>query len=98
MLQNITLTFLANKFVKIFSANLYFCHMTPIEIKAYFDQNPPPPTFDFKPWAKITDCEKFLQSCYSELANFNGPYEKSPGYWRLKEFYITMVNLRKEAK
>lgn len=70
--------------------------MTPIELKAYFDQNPPPETYDFKPWAKIADCNKFLQSCYNELANYNGPYEKCPSFWRLQEFYNMIVNERKE--
>jgi hypothetical protein len=69
--------------------------MTPIEIKTYFDQNPPPATYDFKPWAKITDCEKFLQSCYSELSNYTGPYERCPSYWRLKEFYLEILEKRK---
>lgn len=43
--------------------------MTPLEIKSYLDSNPPSETFDFTPWAKITDCEKFLQSTYNTLAN-----------------------------
>lgn len=67
--------------------------MTPIEIKSYFDSNPPPETFDFKPWAKITDCEKFLQSTYNTLASYNGNYEDCPAFWRLKEFQIEMARL-----
>lgn len=72
--------------------------MTPIEIKSYFDSNPPPETFDFKPWAKITDCEKFLQSTYNTLASNKGPYEECPAYWRLKEFYSEIVKRSREAK
>jgi len=71
--------------------------MTPIEIKSYFDSNPPPETFDFKPWAKITDCEKFLQSTYNTLSSYSGNYEDCPAYWRLKEFYKAVREEGREA-
>lgn len=70
--------------------------MTPIEIKSYFDQNPPPATFELYPWAKITDCEKFLQSSYNTLANHKGDYNNCPTYWRLKKFYQEIAKNKTE--
>jgi len=69
--------------------------MTPIEIKSYFDQNPPPETFELHPWAKIIDCEKFLQSTYNTLANYKGNYEDCPAFWRSKKFYIAILKVNK---
>lgn len=61
--------------------------MTPIELKQYFEQNPPPATFELKPWAKIIDMERFLRGAYSELSNFKGDYNDCPSYWRLKDLH-----------
>lgn len=71
--------------------------MTPLEIKTYFDSNPPPPTFELHPWAVITDCDKFLLSTYSTLANHKGNYEDCPAFWRLKEFYKEMQRMQKKT-
>ncbi|NUY81888.1 hypothetical protein HUK80_13370 [Flavobacterium sp. MAH-1] len=65
--------------------------MDPEEIKLYFEKNPPPPSLDWKPWARIGDTQKFLNSCYKEISNFKGNIENCPGYWRLKEFYLDMI-------
>ena len=72
--------------------------MTPIEIKSYFENNPPPESFELKPWAKITNSAKFLQSCYNALANYKGKYEDCPDYWRLKEFYLKISNAGKPSE
>lgn len=62
--------------------------MTPEEIKRYFDSTPPPVEVDWKPWAKITDSQTFLKSCYIGINNFNGPIERCPAWWHLKDFYL----------
>ena len=66
--------------------------MTLIEIKTYFDNNPPPETFELHPWAKITDTAKFLHSHYSAIVNYKGKIEDCPDYWRLKDFYLKVSN------
>ncbi|WP_369014125.1 DUF6965 family protein [Flavobacterium anhuiense] len=62
--------------------------MNPEEIKRYFDNTPPPLQVDWKPWAKITDSQLFLKSCYTGIRTFNGPLEMCPAWWHLKDFYI----------
>jgi len=62
--------------------------MTQEEINRYFDTTPPPLEVDWKPWAKISDTQLFLRSCYSGIHNYNGPLDMCPAWWHLKEFYI----------
>lgn len=72
--------------------------MNPEEIKRYFEKNPPPLSVDWKPWAKITNTQKFLASCYSAIASFKGTYDKCPSYWHLKEFYDDMLIAEKREQ
>ncbi|KAF2342962.1 DUF6965 family protein [Flavobacterium tistrianum] len=62
--------------------------MNPEEIKRYFDANPPPLQADWKPWAKITDSQLFLKSCYTGIRTFNGSLDMCPAWWHLKDFYL----------
>lgn len=45
-----------------------FCPMTPEEIKRYFDTTPPPEEVELKPWARITDSQLFLKSCFLTIS------------------------------
>lgn len=67
--------------------------MSPEEIKRYFEKNPPPQEVAWKPWAKITDTQKFLNSCFIGIANYKGTIEMCPARWHLKEFYLDMVRI-----
>ncbi|WP_244307295.1 DUF6965 family protein [Flavobacterium fluviatile] len=58
------------------------------DIKRHFETFPPPQEVDWKPWAKITDTQLFLKSCYIGIRNFNGPVERCPAWWHLKDFYL----------
>lgn len=69
----------------------YLCTMTIEEIKRYFEKNQPPPVVDWKPWAKITNTAKFLESSYATIANHKGSIETCPAWWHLKEFYQDMI-------
>lgn len=60
------------------------------EIKRYFENNPPPKEVVWTQWAKITDTQVFLNSCYSTIRNFNGPVDRCPAWWHLRDFYILM--------
>jgi hypothetical protein len=62
--------------------------MTTQEIKRYFEAFPPPKQVQWKPWAKITDSELFLKSCYRAINNYKGPIERCPAFWHLKDFYL----------
>lgn len=62
--------------------------MNPEEIKRYFENNPPPEQVDWKPWAKITNTQTFLKSCYTGIQTFNGTLEMCPAWWHLKDFYL----------
>ncbi|MDR6764341.1 hypothetical protein J2Y38_004574 [Flavobacterium sp. 2755] len=64
--------------------------MTPEEIKRYFENTPATEKVDWKPWAKITDSQLFLNSCYTGIRNFSGPLELCPAWWHLKDFYLHM--------
>jgi hypothetical protein len=64
--------------------------MNPDEIKRYFESFPPPKEVDWKPWAKITDSQVFLNSCYTTIGNFNGPIDRCPAWWHLRDFYLLM--------
>ena len=71
----------------------YFCFMNLEEIKRYFEKNPPPVSVDWKPWAKISDTQKFLTGSYITISNFKGNIETCPAWWHLKEFYQDMVKM-----
>ena len=71
--------------------------MTPEEIKRWFETNPPPEKVDWKPWAKITDTQVFLKSCCQTIRNFNGPLDRCPAWWHLKDFYMLMRRNAQEA-
>ena len=60
------------------------------EIKRYFENNPPPKEVVWTQWAKITDTQVFLKSCYTTIRNFNGPVDRCPAWWHLRDFYILM--------
>lgn len=57
------------------------------EIKRYFESTPPPQEVQWKPWAKISDTQKFLNSCYTGISNFNGTPDMYPAWWHLKDLY-----------
>ncbi|MFC4392017.1 DUF6965 family protein [Flavobacterium quisquiliarum] len=58
------------------------------EIKRYFENNPPPKEVQWTAWAKITDSQVFLNSCYTTIRNFNGPVDRCPAWWHLRDFYL----------
>jgi len=72
--------------------------MTPDEIKRYFETTPPPQEVDWKPWAKITDSQIFLRSCYSTINNYKGSLDMCPAWWHLKDFYLLVRRNSQEAK
>lgn len=57
------------------------------DIKRHFE-NTPPKEVNWTPWAKITDTQVFLKSCYTTIRNFNGPIDRCPAWWHLRDFYI----------
>ncbi|MCR5862560.1 hypothetical protein LRS05_10550 [Flavobacterium sp. J372] len=65
--------------------------MNPEEVKRYFEKNPPPQEVAWKPWVRITDTQKFLNSCYVTIGGFKGNIEACPSWWHLKEFYQDML-------
>lgn len=67
------------------------------EIKRYFENNPPPREVRLTQWANITDTQAFLRSCYSTIRNFNGPVERCPAFWHLRDFYILMKKTPQQA-
>ncbi|MHC0446508.1 hypothetical protein [Flavobacterium sp. DG2-3] len=60
--------------------------MAPREIKRYFEAFPSPKEALWKPWARITDSELFLKSCYSAINNYKGPIDSCPAFWNQKDF------------
>lgn len=72
--------------------------MTHEEIKRYFESTPPPLEVNWKPWAKISDTQLFLRSCYTGIYNYNGPLEMCPAWWHLKDFYILMKRNQSHEK
>lgn len=62
------------------------------DIKRHFESHPPPKEVEWTPWAKITDTQIFLRSCYTTIRNFNGPMDRCPVWWHLRDFYILMKN------
>lgn len=76
---------------------LYLRAMTPLELKEYFDSNPPPLELQWKPWAKINNTKHFLEACYRAIEEFKGNINNCPDYWHLLDFYkdITKDNINK---
>lgn len=72
--------------------------MKPDDLHKYFELNPPPPTFDWKPWAKIIDTQQFLKSCFTAIANYRGDYNNCPSYWHIKEFYDDLQKVQKKEQ
>jgi len=72
--------------------------MTPDEIKRYFEATPPPQEVDWKPWAKITDSQVFLKSCFSTINNYKGSLDMCPAWWHLKDFYLLVRRSQQENK
>lgn len=66
--------------------------MTPEEIKRYFIENPPPKEVNWKPHAKITDTQAFLNHTFVLINNHKGNLETCPAWWRLKEFYQDLLS------
>jgi hypothetical protein len=60
------------------------------DIKRHFENHPPPKEVQWTPWAKITDTQVFLRSCHTTIRNFNGPMDRCPAWWHLRDFYILM--------
>ncbi|MBZ4037509.1 hypothetical protein K6T82_22300 [Flavobacterium sp. 17A] len=60
------------------------------DIKRHFENNPPPKEVQWTAWANITDTKLFLRSCYIGIINFNGPADRCPAWWHLRDFYILM--------
>lgn len=60
------------------------------EILRYFENNPPPREVVWTEWAKITDTQLFLKSCYIGIQNFNGPLDRCAAWWHLRDFYLLM--------
>ncbi|MGK9119032.1 hypothetical protein KXS00_13790 [Olivibacter jilunii] len=61
--------------------------MTPMELKAYFDNNPLPNEIQWKEWSKIMDTKKFIDNAFMCINLFKGNYINCPDYWHLLEFY-----------
>ena len=72
--------------------------MSPDEIKKYFERNPPPASVDWKPWIRITDTQKFMNSCFITLGSYKGNSESCPAWWHLREFYLDTVGGNLSAK
>jgi hypothetical protein len=72
--------------------------MTPEELTRYFEATPPPQEVDWKLWAKITDSQLFLKSCYSTINNYKGSLDMCPAWWHLKEFYMLIRRNSQETK
>jgi len=64
--------------------------MNPEEIKRYFETNPPPKEVKWTDWAYISDTQVFLRSCYTTIRNYNGPMDRCPAWWHLRDFYLLM--------
>jgi hypothetical protein len=60
------------------------------DIKRHFESSPPPKEVKWTEWAYISDTQLFLKSRYIGIRNFNGPADRCPAWWHLKEFYILM--------
>lgn len=60
------------------------------DIKRHFESSPPPKEVRWTEWAYISDTQQFLKSCYIGIRNFNGPVDRCPAWWHLRDFYILM--------
>ncbi|MCR4032129.1 MULTISPECIES: DUF6965 family protein [Flavobacterium] len=60
------------------------------DIKRHFESSPPPKEVKWTQWAYISDTQQFLKSCYIGIRNFNGPLDRCPAWWHLRDFYILM--------
>lgn len=60
------------------------------DIKRHFESSPPPKEVKWTEWAYISDTQQFLKSCYIGIRNFNGPVDRCPAWWHLRDFYILM--------
>ncbi|MFC0776975.1 DUF6965 family protein [Flavobacterium sp. HJSW_4] len=66
------------------------------DIKRHFESHPPPREVKWTEWANITDTQVFLKSCYTTIRNYNGPVDRCPAWWHLRDFYILMKKTSKE--
>lgn len=64
--------------------------MNPEDIKRYFESNTPPKEVKWTDWAYISDTQVFLRSCYTTIQNYNGPMDRCPAWWHLRDFYLLM--------
>ncbi|MEN2416174.1 DUF6965 family protein [Flavobacterium mesophilum] len=71
--------------------------MNPEEIKRYFESSPPPKEVKWTEWAYISDTQLFLKSCYTGIRNFNGPLDRCPAWWHLRDFYILMKKISAQS-
>nr|WP_199002968.1 hypothetical protein [Flavobacterium sp. ASV13] len=60
------------------------------DIKRHFENHPPPKEVKWTEWAYISDTQVFLRSCYTTIRNYNGPMDRCPAWWHLRDFYILM--------
>lgn len=67
------------------------------DIRRHFESSPPPKEVKWTEWAYISDTQLFLKSCYIGIRNFNGPADRCPAWWHLKEFYILMKKISSPA-
>lgn len=67
------------------------------DIKRHFEGSPPPKEMKWTEWAYITDTQLFLKSCYIGIRNFNGPIDRCPAWWHLRDFYILMKKTDRQA-
>ncbi len=62
--------------------------MTFNELKAYFDTAVLPETYDWKPWAKITNCKNFVSANLLEIEGWKTyNLSRCPAYQHLLDFY-----------
>ncbi len=60
------------------------------DIKRHFESHPPPKEVKWTEWAYISDTQIFLKSCYTTIRNYNGPMDRCPAWWHLRDFYLLM--------
>jgi len=68
------------------------------KIKRYFEAAPPPQEAELKPWARITDSQLFLKSCFLTIYHYKGDLDMCPAWWHLKEFYVLVRRGSQGAK
>ncbi|MBB4802119.1 hypothetical protein HNP37_002192 [Flavobacterium nitrogenifigens] len=67
------------------------------DIKRHFETNPPPKEVKWTEWAYISDTQVFLKSCYTTIRNYNGPMDRCPAWWHLRDFYILLKKTQQSA-